>query len=316
MVTPLASVIVVVVTYNRKFLLLECLQAIQAQTYSVSKVVVVDNASTDGTEEFILQNSFSFPIHWVSMSSNQGGAGGFSEGVKTALEGESCDWLWLMDDDAEPSRDCLESLLHTPQIDRYGFIAPRIIHHQTSKDESYHHKIKIDSFRIRECQRSLEDSGSCELEANAFVGVLISREGALRVGLPDSSYFIWFDDTDYTYRISQKYKIGFLNYESIIYHKDQVVVVNQDNWKHLYGLRNRIRFYKKITKFYGKFVLFLKTLKHSVNYLLRRDPGSARVLWLEFWVGEQLINQNLEGRSFKKVQYIYFNGKRSELLTI
>ena len=43
----------VVVTYNRLALLRECLAAIEKQTYPIHKVIVIDNCSTDGTEDFL-----------------------------------------------------------------------------------------------------------------------------------------------------------------------------------------------------------------------------------------------------------------------
>src|SRR3954447_17496153 len=109
------DVIAVLVTYNRRELLVECLEAIARQTHPVSRVVLVDNASTDGTVEHVLASGVAerLAIDLVQLTRNGGGAEGFHYGVRTALEGES-DWLWLMDDDCEPADDCLERLLEAP----------------------------------------------------------------------------------------------------------------------------------------------------------------------------------------------------------
>jgi rhamnopyranosyl-N-acetylglucosaminyl-diphospho-decaprenol beta-1,3/1,4-galactofuranosyltransferase len=125
-----------VVTYNRKNLLLECLEAIRKQTRPVDAIYIIDNASTDGTPKVLKENGYilelppfnlSEPyeiehkisnlvngnhinIFYVRMHENTGSAGGFYEGVKRGYE-RGYDWLWLMDDDAEPKEDALENLL-------------------------------------------------------------------------------------------------------------------------------------------------------------------------------------------------------------
>ncbi|GAA6756682.1 hypothetical protein Thermus77420_21580 [Thermus thalpophilus] len=98
----------VIVTHNRKELLRECLRAVLAQTRPVDHILVVDNASTDGTAD-MLREEFS-QVEVLRLPENQGGAGGFHEGMKRAYE-LGYEWMWLMDDDALPSRTALEELL-------------------------------------------------------------------------------------------------------------------------------------------------------------------------------------------------------------
>lgn len=86
------KVAAVVVTYNRKELLRECLNALLNQTRPLDEIIVIDNASTDGTQEMIAKE---FPyITYVLMSENIGGAGGFHEGMKLAYE-KGYDWIWV-----------------------------------------------------------------------------------------------------------------------------------------------------------------------------------------------------------------------------
>jgi GT2 family glycosyltransferase len=135
------TVCAVVVTYNRKKLLLGCLEALLKQSRPLNAVYVIDNASTDGTPEVLLEHRYipklppsnlkvpweifytitnlqdfgtnsnlSVMIYYVRMQENNGGAGGFYEGVKRSYE-KGYDWMWLMDDDGIPSEDCLNKLL-------------------------------------------------------------------------------------------------------------------------------------------------------------------------------------------------------------
>ena len=106
------KVAAVIVTFNRKKLLIECLHAILQQSVPVDKIFVINNASTDGTEKlFEAGGEFDAKkIICVNMDSNTGGSGGFYEGMKVSSSSE-VDWLWIMDDDTIPTSDCLEQLL-------------------------------------------------------------------------------------------------------------------------------------------------------------------------------------------------------------
>src|SRR3954453_22106735 len=86
----------VVVTYNRKALLVECLRALLAQTSPLAAIHVVDNASPDGTRE--LRADEDLPARGVSprLEVNGGSSGGFAHGIAAAREGDG-DWLWVMD---------------------------------------------------------------------------------------------------------------------------------------------------------------------------------------------------------------------------
>ena len=98
----------VVVTYNRKKLLLECINALQNQTYKLSKIIIIDNNSNDGTEKYLYENGVfeSDIIDYQYQSKNLGGAGGFYQGIRKSLQ-EHYDWVWIMDDDTIPTENAL-----------------------------------------------------------------------------------------------------------------------------------------------------------------------------------------------------------------
>jgi GT2 family glycosyltransferase len=121
------------------------------------------------------------------------------------------------------------------------------------------------------------------------VGVLINAQAVQKVGLPDPSYFIWFDDADYTYRISRFFKPGLFVSQATIFHKDQIFQNDSDNWKHVFGLRNRIRFYKKFAPIPGILVLSGKALKHTAVFLSKHQVYAAKTLILELLVGKTEI---------------------------
>ena len=103
------NVTAIVVTYNRLPLLKQCLAALRAQTVQGFTVLLVDNASTDGTADYI--KTLAMPgLVCRNPGENLGGAGGFAYGIRAAAE-LGCEAVWIMDDDTLPEPDALAALL-------------------------------------------------------------------------------------------------------------------------------------------------------------------------------------------------------------
>ena len=96
----------IVVTYNRKELLKECINALLDQDYENCDVLVIDNASTDGTENYIAEEIKNKKVKYYNTGANLGGAGGFNYGMRKAVE-EKYEYAWVMDDDCIVKRDTL-----------------------------------------------------------------------------------------------------------------------------------------------------------------------------------------------------------------
>jgi rhamnopyranosyl-N-acetylglucosaminyl-diphospho-decaprenol beta-1,3/1,4-galactofuranosyltransferase len=218
------SVAAVVVTFNRSRLLLECLDALLRQTRPVDQIVLIDNASSDGTTEVLQSKGYlAHPkIHYVRLQSNTGGAGGFHEGMKQAYD-LGFGWIWIMDDDAEPYNDALErmepsflsagisavanltiGLDHLPQLEHRGWI-------ELCTTEPRAHRA-IDAGALTD---------NLKISFASFVGLAVHRSAIERVGLPKREMFIKADDLEYCLRLS---KLGpmILVPQSKIRHKDGV----------------------------------------------------------------------------------------------
>jgi Predicted glycosyltransferases len=186
------TVAAVVVTFNRKQLLTECLDVLLAQTRPVDKIIVIDNASTDGTPESLEERGYlSNPLlDYVRLSENTGGAGGFYEGVKRGYEA-GYDWLWLMDDDAEPLVSALEKMSPGFVMNGILAVASRPVDLIGTFQASHRGTIDLcrrDNSVVTPLTENDLKRPYVEIAFASFVGLAINRTVIDRIGLPKKSF--------------------------------------------------------------------------------------------------------------------------------
>jgi rhamnopyranosyl-N-acetylglucosaminyl-diphospho-decaprenol beta-1,3/1,4-galactofuranosyltransferase len=207
----------VVVTHNRRALLSECLAALADQTRAPDRVIVVDNASTDGTGAMLAAEHPE--VDTLTLSENAGGAGGFYEGLRRA-HGLGADWVWLMDDDTIPEPPCLEALLHAAT--RAPEAPPALLSSKVVWTDGRLHPMNTQGFERERIDRVLAGArlGLLPLRTATFVSLLVSREAIDRCGLPLRRYFLWSDDIEYSARVMRRLP-GYLVPESVAVHKTE-----------------------------------------------------------------------------------------------
>jgi len=190
----------VVVTFNREALLRRCLNALLDQARPPDTILVVDNASTDGTGEFL---ATAFPeVCAVRLAKNIGGAGGFAEGLAWALA-RGFDWTWLMDDDVTPDRHCLGELLEVALASGKRVLAPRRL--AQDGQDCANEAILVEAAQRFELVRADPLREPYQLvDLFTFEGPLIHRSVIEAVGLPDPNHFIRSDDMIYAIRINRR----------------------------------------------------------------------------------------------------------------
>ncbi len=207
----------IVVTYNRKELLLECIEALLRQkTNAAMDIIIIDNNSTDGTaaavEKYIRYNQ----IVYCNTGANLGGAGGFQYGMRYAAE-RGYTHAWVMDDDCIPRKTALQVFVNEDVRlhGKYGWLSSKAIW----KDGS----LCCMNVQRKNIWQKVKDfqSDTVPVVMASFVSLFIPTSVILEMGLPIKEFFIWTDDWEFTRRISREYPC-FLCNKSVVIHKSNI----------------------------------------------------------------------------------------------
>jgi GT2 family glycosyltransferase len=264
---PPSKVVAVVVTYNRRELLLECLAAIEGQTHPVTEIIVVDNASADGTPAAIAEHHpkvtlFELPV-------NLGGAGGFAFGVAAARP--HAGQIWLMDDDAAPLPDALEQLLAAR--DRYPGPTPAVLASRVISADGQPIPMNVPRerpFVTAKERADAEAAGCLAIRSASFVSVLVDGLAARRGELPVADYFIWNDDFEYTTRLLRS-SVGLMCPDSVTRHAAKPAA--DPGARMSFEVRNKIWLWTRSSALSPRerFVYGGATLRRWLRWLLHSD---------------------------------------------
>lgn len=235
--------IAVIVTYNRLEKLKKSINTLMNGQLVPDKVVIVNNFSNDGTREWLQQTGFCQNFEVINSDKNLGGAGGFEIGILTAYN-LGANYIWISDDDAVVNEHSLSELMNASIAlynngIQFGFLCSKVV--WIDGDCCYLNQpvVSDDWLSGVKYADNLIKVSSC-----SFVSCLISRSAISDLGLPIADFFIWYDDTEYTTRISEKYA-NFLVLNSVVVHecadnpKFSLANINSTNsWKYYYGARN------------------------------------------------------------------------------
>jgi len=206
----------VVVTYNRRQLLLEALAAVHAQSRVPDAVIVVDNASADGTAAAVRTHYPSAQL--AELAHNTGGAGGFAYGMALALAGDG-DLIWLMDDDTVPEPDALRAMLEARQV--HPGRPPALVASRVLWTDGRPHPMntpRAKPFATKAERRAAAAAGCLPIRSASFVSILVDAGEGRRRGLPQADYFLWNDDFEFTTRLLRG-NAGLLCPASVVVHK-------------------------------------------------------------------------------------------------
>jgi len=282
--------VAVVVTYNRKDILKKNIESLLHQKDATCDILVINNASTDGTEEMVLQDYNMEQVIYCNTGANLGGAGGFEYGVGKAAE-LGYEYIWIMDDDTWPEENALAELFNADrELDgKWGFLSS--VAYWTDGSICRMNIQKRDIFKHigqKEYARNISKIQMC-----SFVSLLVKGDIVRELGCPIGDYFIWTDDYEFTGRISRKYPCYMVTNSKVIHAMKTHTRVNFatdsadriDRYKYIY--RNDVHCYRQYG-FMGWMYLLSKNMFTTLNVLLKSKDNRFKkigVIWKGFASG-------------------------------
>lgn len=238
------NIAVVLVTFNRLSCLKKALSKYENQTLKPSTILVVDNASSDGTGEF-LDNwkniESNICKHVIHNEKNIGGAGGFYTGLQFSLS-INYDYVFLADDDAFADDNTFNNLFSNEKLlqDPKTVALCTTVINQGKIDTSHRCKIKKNLFNIalKWIPETEYKKDFFKLDIVTFVGAAIKKTTIEKIGLPLKEYFIYYDDTEYFMRIGKLGNIFCIPKSLMIHNTNGKMSIN--SWKGYYDTRNWI----------------------------------------------------------------------------
>lgn len=215
------TVVAVVVTYNRLDLLPKTLAGVSKGELRPDCVVIVNNASDDGTLEYLNALDYEIPTDIVHLSQNVGGAGGFTVGIDRALMRHNADLVWIMDDDTEPTENTLSELYRAwagyAEIaeDAPALVASRVV--WTNGEDHPMNTMRTKFAASAQETELAQKVGARPIRSASFVSIMMDARVMRREGLPLADFFIWNDDFEYSTRLIN-HRVGIATSKSVVVH--------------------------------------------------------------------------------------------------
>ncbi|MBR4109664.1 MAG: glycosyltransferase family 2 protein [Oscillospiraceae bacterium] len=250
---------VIILNYNGWQDTLDCVQSVQHSNYSDTNIVVVDNASTDGSFD-ILKQELSSDVILLHSDKNIGYAGGNNIGIRYAVE-QGAEYLCILNNDTVIAPDaftkCIDLLDRDPSI---GFTGPLVMEFDRESVQSTGGNIYIQKGNV-----TLNNNGKRpselpqEVPCDYIGGACILLRASLleEIGVIPEAYFLFFEETEWCYRAQLA---GYRNVcltDAQVRHKGSASI-DVINGLHAYLMeRNRVAFVKRNINSKARYLLYL-----------------------------------------------------------
>jgi len=211
-------VYIILVNWNKWQHTVECITSLLPLIYVNYKIIVVDNASTDGSVKYIRDACPAVTV--LINAKNRGFSGGNNVGINLALE-QGADYVWLLNNDTVVDPDALSELIRKAELDmRYAVVGSALFDYYAP------HKLQtIGGIRIKGWSGAFGVPRRSDDEPMDYVtgaSMLIRTDAIKNIGCLDESYFFYWEDREFCYRAKLGgYKLASTS-GSKVYHKEGV----------------------------------------------------------------------------------------------
>lgn len=277
------KVFIIILNWNGKKDTIECLNSLKSLKYSNFEIVVVDNASSDGSVSAIKDQ---FPeITLLQNTTNLGYAGGNNIGLRYAMTHEVA-YAWILNNDTVVHKDALGSLVEKIKSDQnIGMCGSRLIYYHDRQTiqalgGGVYNKWFGTTAHVGANEPATTDFSEEEIERKLdyIVGasMLVSDRFLEEVGLISEDYFLYYEELDWALRGKDKFRLGYAD-KSLVYHKegasvkgDNLTLNKKSRLSDYYQIKNRLKFTWKFYPYHLPTV-YLSVFYSMLNRIKRRQ---------------------------------------------
>ena len=264
------KVTIIILNWNGKEDTIECLESLKHITYPNYKILLVDNGSTDGSVECFRERYPGMEI--IENGDNLGFAEGNNVGIRRAME-EEIDYLLLLNNDTIVDPEFLNELINIAKNDdNIGMLGPKTYHYSDySMVQTFTKKFNLCTGNFTLIPRLIKDNGGDvneEVDSISGCCMLVTSKVIENVGILDPDYFLYWEETDWCYRIrSSGFKIVYVP-EAKIWHK--IGTSSGSCLSFYYFSRNLFLFMKKNATFVqmASFLIFFIGVEFWIHSLV------------------------------------------------
>jgi GT2 family glycosyltransferase len=198
------NITAVILVYNQGTNACRVIQAVKAQSYPVARILVVDNASPDGSAD---QIAAAHPdVELVRLQENLGVGAGHNQGWQLALADAACDFIWSLEHDCYPAPSCLSELVEAHNALRQPNSLPPVVapYQDNPYTQSSRPHILVTGLVVKRLTQLPPAASPIATNGFTFNGTLLPAAVIGAVGWLDERYFFVFEDTDYVIRTFEK----------------------------------------------------------------------------------------------------------------
>lgn len=291
-------IVIIVVNYKLKADTIDCIQSLLNAKATISDLIVVDNASNDGSVEAI-RGVFGPDLRIIEAEDNKGYPHALNIGIPIALE-MGADWALLMNNDVLVDANFLTELERAIlAYPKYRLIAPMILYHAAPDRIWFLGSKAIPGTIIGvRSYRGVIDTGDFPeiLDIDFVHGctMMVHREVFEKIGMFDDEQIIYGDDADFSWRARLAgFKMAAVT-KAKMWHKISLTMGRQKPKTVYLRTRNTILFYKRYAKNLQLLIMFLFTTARgiilSIRYLFKNQTdllGPMFYAWLDGWAGKK-----------------------------
>jgi len=299
-------VYILILNWNNWKDTIACIESVFGSSYPKYKVVVIDNASTDGSEEKIIEwakgKSIShirydrrtaeegglpeperdlLPpyIIFIQSERNLGYAGGNNVGIRYALKKDDCKYIWLLNNDTVIDRDALIEMVKVAESDdKIGMVGSKLLYYHRPNIIQAAGGCRVIPWlgNASIIASNEKDDGRWDepLEPSYITGasLLVKKTAVERIGLIEEKYFLYWEDADWGIRAWRAgYRLLYCP-QSKVWHKEGGTTGFLGPTADYYWIRNGLYFTKKFYPYFLPLIPLSYLTKHTIIRFLKKQP--------------------------------------------